>query len=171
MGAQLLFHQPSVDLPYDLRLLVFDHDLLGGGVGLGDISIAVGGHSPIDPPLFGRPDPAASGALLDEGPLVLGEDALDLEQHLLLGRLAEGVVEEDDLAAGALELLADDDLVGVLPGQAVRRVDQDLVEGTFGGKISQAVQRRAIQSCTAKTLVDEDVFGRDVQAALPGCAA
>ena len=62
---------------------------------------------------------AAAAALQDLGPLVLGDHALDLEQQVLLRRAAELVVQEDDLDAAAVQLINQQDLVGVLAGQSV----------------------------------------------------
>ena len=48
---------------------------------------------------------SSSAALEDLSTFVLGDHALDLEQKVLFGASADGVVREDDLGAGAAELL------------------------------------------------------------------
>jgi len=50
---------------------------------------------------------APAAALHDLGALVLGDHALDLQQQVLLGSVAGGVAEEDDLDAATGELLQD----------------------------------------------------------------
>src|SRR3712207_7436605 len=54
-----------------------------------------------------------------QGALVLGEHTLHLEQHLLLGAVAEGMVEEHDLAAGPPELVDHQHLMGKVAGQTI----------------------------------------------------
>jgi hypothetical protein len=72
--------------------------------------------------------PSAPAALQDLGALVLGDHALDLEQEVVLGAGADGAVREDDLGAGLAELLDEENLIGVPPGQTIRRKDVDLIE-------------------------------------------
>jgi hypothetical protein len=61
---------------------------------------------------------AAPGPL--EDPLVLGEHALELEQEPVLRRLRAGCLDEQNLDAGARELLDQQHLVDVFPAQAIR---------------------------------------------------
>ena len=67
----------------------------------------------------------APAAFQDLGALVLGDNALDLEQQVVLGGAADRVVEEDHVGPGPPELLNQQNLVGIAAGQPVRRQDVD----------------------------------------------
>jgi hypothetical protein len=63
---------------------------------------------------------AAPGPFEDLAPLVLGEHPLKLEQQPILWRLRAGCLDEQNLDAGAGELLDQQHLVDVFPTQAIR---------------------------------------------------
>jgi len=168
VAAHAVFDAPPEDLPDHLGLGLVDHQFLRGALGLADEAVAVGGVAPVDLSLPGGEQPPAPGPLLDEGALVLGEDALDLQEHPLLRGLAEGVVEEHHLAAGPLQLLHHEDPVGVVPREPVRGRDEHRLEGSFGGQVAQTIQPGTVQVRAAAPLVDEDVGGRHLVAAFPG---
>jgi hypothetical protein len=98
--------------------------------------------------------PPPSSPLQDLGALVLSKDALDLEQEVVLRAGANGPVEEDDLNAGAPELLRQQGLVRMTPGEPVgcEYVDTDDVPG--GRCIAQTLQGRTHQRGSAVALVD-----------------
>jgi hypothetical protein len=62
---------------------------------------------------------AAAGALEDHGSLVLGDSTLDLQQELIVRRVADRSLAELDVDAGTRELLQQQHLVGILSGQSV----------------------------------------------------
>ena len=96
----------------------------------------------------------APAPLQDLGPLVLGDDALDLKQQVVLRGAADRVVEEDHVGPGPPELLDQQDLVGIAAGQPVRRHDVDALDRSSGDRVAQALQRRAHQERAAVALVD-----------------
>ena len=70
--------------------------------GFANVAVAVGGlREDADPALTGGVLLAAAGAFHDFRPLILGNDALDLQQQIVLGALSEGAIEEDDLHPGS----------------------------------------------------------------------
>src|SRR3954463_4070204 len=92
--------------------------------------------------------------LQDLGTLVLSNNALDLEQEVVLGTGANGPVEEGDLDAGSPELLHQQGLMRVAPGQSVGREKIDPVDLPGGHSITQPFQRRPHQRRSAVPLVD-----------------
>ncbi len=111
---------------------------------LGHIAVPIGGaaehvHRP-DP---GRMALATPVTLDDLGPLILGNHPLHLQQQVVFRALPQGSVEEHDLDASASELIHQQDLVGIFPGQAIWRVDRESVHAARGEHIAQALQRRA----------------------------
>ena len=68
-------------------------------------------------------------------------------------------LDELDLAAGLAELLQQEDLVGVAPGQAVGAVDGDDVELALAGGVAEAVEGGAVEPRARVALVDVDVIG------------
>ena len=89
---------------------------------------------------------------------------LDLQQQVVLGRAADRAVEEDDLDAGAAELLHQQHLVGIAAGQPVGGVDveRSMRPGRHG--VAQPLQRRAQQAGAAVALVDVGVVGLELPA-------
>ncbi len=102
---------------------------------------------------------STAAAFQDLGPLVLGDHALDLEQEIVLGAGADGAVHEDDLGAGPPELLDEEDLIGVAPGQTVRCKDKDLIEHAGGHGIPQPFQSWPQERGAAVAFVDELIAG------------
>ena len=107
-------------LAHDLGF-VFDDLVAGlGDVAATDVAVAVGGAAEnVD---HTGPSPkslAAPGPFDDQGPLVLGHHPLELQQHLVFGGLDLAGFDEADLAAGLVELVDQQRLVGELSGQAV----------------------------------------------------
>jgi hypothetical protein len=58
----------------------------------------------------------------DLGPFILRNHPLHLQQQVVFGALAQGVVEEDHLNTRAAELIDQQDLIRVFAGQAIGRV-------------------------------------------------
>ena len=56
------------------------------------------------------------------GPLVFGNDALNLQQELVLRRIADRPVQEHDLGPAAAKLLDQEHLVSMASRQPVRRM-------------------------------------------------
>jgi hypothetical protein len=94
---------------------------------------------------------------------------LNLEQHPLLGTLAEGMVQEDHPTASALKLLYHEDLVGILSGQPIWRVSQHHLERALGSVITKPVQRRAVEAAPAVMCIHEDMLGSHHVPALGRC--
>src|SRR3954462_13425351 len=96
-----------------------------------------------------------TGWLEDLSPLVLGDHALDLEQQVLGGVMAEGVAQEDDLDAAMGELFEDQDLIGILARESVRVEDVEAVDRPGGGLVAEPLQPRTGQQGPADPVVDE----------------
>jgi hypothetical protein len=98
---------------------------------------------------------AAPDPLQQRRPLVLGDDPLDLEEQLVFRRLAAGAVEEHHLYPGALQLVEEQHLVRVAPGESVGRVDVQPLETARGGDVPQPLERGPDQARAAEAVVDE----------------
>ena len=97
MRTELLIDQPMIQLANDRRLGVIDSQMQWSGFRLRDTTIAISCvAAPVDPALPCPIQASPAQPLLDYGTLILGEHSLDLQQHLLLRAVAEGVVEKDD---------------------------------------------------------------------------
>src|SRR5262249_45296870 len=117
--GQVLVDQPAVEQADDLGLGLVDQQVAGGAVALGDVAVAVGDLAGGPLPGAGLLELAAAEALAQDGTLVRGDGALDLEQELVVGVVGDGALDEGDRAAGLAQFFEEKDLVGVLAGQAV----------------------------------------------------
>src|SRR5215204_2414594 len=93
--------------------------------------------------------PSPSSPLQDLGTLVLSNDPLDLEQEVVLRAGANGPVEEGDLDAGSPELLHQEGLMRVAPGQPVGREKIDPVDLPGRHSVAQPFQSRPHQRGSA----------------------
>jgi hypothetical protein len=136
IGTQLLLDTPTIDLPYNLRFGLIDHEMLRSSCRLMDIGIPIGRIPPVDPPLAGGKELPASGAFVDQSALVLRKDPLHLEEHLFCGARAQALMHEDDLTPTSGQLFDQYDLIGIAAGEAVRGRDQHDLKGAFGREIA-----------------------------------
>jgi hypothetical protein len=112
---------------------------------------------------------AAPGSLADLGALVLGDHPLELAQQLVLGRRAAlGLLGEDDLDAGAGELLEQQHLVGVAAREPIGRVAQQHLEAALGDTVAQPLERRPGERRAGEAVLEEHQLVGDDQAALGG---
>ena len=111
---------------------------------------------------------AAPGPLEDLGALVLGEHTLELEQQPVFRRLGAGRLDEQNLDAGAAELLDQQHLMDVLPAQPVRRINQDRLDRSFGRQIADPLQPGADQLRAAEAVILDDPLVRHAVVAGPG---
>jgi hypothetical protein len=112
--------------------------------------------------------PSAAAALQDAGALVLGDHTLHLQQQIVLGRAADGAVEERDLDTGSAELLDQQYLVGVAARQAIRSMHVDPVDLAGHDRVAQALQGRARERRAATTFVHVGMVRID-RGTLGGC--
>ena len=78
--------------------------------------------------------PLTAPATLHElGALVLGNDALHLEQQVVFRALAERLVQEDNLDIGPPPLVQEQNLVRVVASRPIGRMDIDSINRTNGG--------------------------------------
>jgi hypothetical protein len=76
-----------------------------------------------------------------------------------VGVIGDGALDEGDLAAGLAEFFEEEDLVGVLAGQAVGAVDGQDVEFALAGGVAEAARAGAAEPRPRVALVGEDVLG------------
>ena len=154
---QPLGRHPAKDLTHHAGLL--GNDLVArhpAAVVLTDVAIAVrGAGQHAHPAGAGRVQLAAAAAFAYLSSLILGNDALDLQQQVVLRASPQPAVEEDHLDAGAAELLDKYGLVGEIPRQAVRRVDVKAVDRAAGRLVAQALKGGPQQGGAAAAVVDE----------------
>jgi hypothetical protein len=98
---------------------------------------------------------ASATPLHDFGPLVFGDDALYLQQQVIFRALAEWPVQEHQLDAATTPLVEKKNLIRVVTGQPVRRMDVDPINGADGGQIAQPIQSWADQRRSAISIIDK----------------
>src|SRR5262249_37153432 len=149
--------EPLEDLPDNLRLRGVDLEASDAfSVLFADVTksvwrLAEDAHGARSGPAA-LPAPAALQGL---GPLVLGDDALALQEQFTVGCRGDGVVEENDLGAGPLELLDQEHLIRVLAGEPVGREDVNTVDGSRGDLVAEALQRGPLQGLARVAVVNE----------------
>jgi hypothetical protein len=99
---------------------------------------------------------------LNQRPLILGKDALHLEQHLFFRTGPKAVLHKDHLAAAAGELLDQEHLIGIAAGEAIGYRHQQHLKGAFCGQIAQAVERGAIEARPTDSFINKDARRRNV---------
>ena len=104
----------------------------------------------------------------DQGPLVLGDGAADLEQELVVRVAGHRAVEELDAAALGLQLLEQEGLVDEVAGQPVGVGQEDRVEGGHGRRVAEAVEAGPLERGAAVAVVTEDVRLGELPAPVPG---
>src|SRR4051794_35032952 len=156
--GQALLHHPRVELAHHVGLGLVDDQAGRDGLASGLVPVAGGRLCARDVPVARFLELAAPEALGQDRALVLGDGALDLQQELVVRVVGDRALQERDLAAGAAELLQEQDLVGVLAGQAVGAEHGDDVDGGVADRVAQAVQARPVEAGAAVTLVAEDVL-------------
>jgi hypothetical protein len=87
------------------------------------------------------------------GPLVLGNDSLNLQQQLLLRRRCHRVIEEHDFHASSAKFLDQEHLERVLPGQPVRRMHVETIDRAGSRLIPQSLKSRPLQSFSRDAVV------------------
>ena len=107
----------------------------------------------------------ASRTLQDLGTFVFGDHALELQQQLVLGRLRLWGLDEDRLHAVTQPFLREQDLVGILAAQSIRRQHQHGLDLAFGDEVADSFQAGSNQRGSADTLVFEDPLSRHAEAA------
>src|SRR5450631_2701609 len=110
---------------------------------------------------------AAARSLEDLRPLVLGNHALELHEQLILGARALRRIDEERLNALPREFLHQQDLVGVLATQPVRRVDEHRLDLPLGGKIAYTFKTWPLKCRSAVAFVFEHPFLRHLEFAAP----
>ena len=152
---------PVEDLP-DHRGFLLDHLVAGQPPAcvFARIAVAVGRvGQDTDGSLSGGMAFAAPAALDDLRPLVLGDNALDLQQQIVFRRQAERAIEEHYFHAGTLELIEQQDLVTEAARQPIGRMDVEALEVARRSRITQPFQGWALQRGTAVAVVDETESG------------
>ncbi|HUQ11044.1 MAG TPA: hypothetical protein VM146_12075 [Steroidobacteraceae bacterium] len=98
------------------------------------------------------------------GALVLGDDALNLQQEIILRRVADRAVQEYHLGPGATKLLNQQDLMGVASCQPVGREQIDALDMRAGHRIAQLLQCRTLKVRAAAPIIHVAVIRLKLQA-------
>ncbi|OIP90862.1 MAG: hypothetical protein AUK55_12185 [Syntrophobacteraceae bacterium CG2_30_61_12] len=104
---------------------------------------------------------APPGALGDLSTLVLGNHALKLEHQFLFRCCCFSRFEKHDIHTMAGQLFKQQNLVGILAAQPIRRKNQHSLELSFGGKVPQSFQSRANKHGAAVSLIKKNPFIED----------
>ncbi len=103
--GRLLIDQPAVEHAHQFGLGLIHDEVPGHGVMPRHVAVSVGGTAS-EVVAIARPlQLATAEALAEDGALVFGDGALDLEQELVVGVVRDRVLQEQHLGAGAAELL------------------------------------------------------------------
>jgi hypothetical protein len=97
--------------------------------------------------------PTTSNPLENLAALVLGDDALNLQQEVIFCRVADRAVQEYHLGPSATKLLDQQYLVGVASCEPVRRVNIDALDMPGGHRIAQLLQRQPLKIHAAATVI------------------
>src|SRR4051794_10144546 len=108
--------------------------------------------------LTGFLEPATPEPIRQDGPLILGDRSLDLQQQLVVRVVRNRMMKEDNVAVSAPEFLEKQDLVSILAGQTIRAVDRQNVDGGIPDCIPQVVEGWAIKPRTSIAFVAKDVM-------------
>ena len=141
----MLVNEPAVEDAHELGLSLVDDEVTGHAVATRHIAVAIGRATAEIVAITRLLQLAASKALAQNGALILGDSALDLQQELVVGIIRDRVVEEHHLAAGPAELLEQQNLIGVLACQAVGAQDRDDADGTVAHRIAQSVEAGTVE--------------------------
>jgi hypothetical protein len=141
----LFLNQPALEGTDQGGFGLLDDEVAGAAVPFGNGAIALGRFAAQGMPRPGLREFAAPKAGTEHRPFVLGDGPLNLEEELVRRGIREGAVEKDELAAQATELLQEEDLRGILTGQAVRPPPGPELKGPFAGGITQPIQARPVE--------------------------
>ena len=89
---------------------------------------------------------------------------MNLEKEIVLGRAADGAVQENDLGTGPTELIDQQRLMGVAASKPIRGVDVDAVDLATGNGIPQPFQRRAKQDRAGVAFIQVAVIRLELEA-------
>lgn len=120
-ATALLCDQRPIHRPHDLGFLKINVYLWRIAVPCGKIPIAVATVRPGDarplPCLLSTATPSPFGNL---GAFICGHHPLHLGQQFALGAITERIVQQESLRVPLLELFAEEPLMGIVTGQAIR---------------------------------------------------
>jgi hypothetical protein len=157
---------PRKDPTYDLGL-IFD-DLEAGRsatLSAADVAIAEGrGGQCTDCARARSMQTTPPNPLQYLAALVLGDDALNLQQQIVLRRVADRAVEEYDPRPAAVKLLDQQDLMGVLACQPVWRQHIDALDIAGGHRVAQLLQRQPLKIAAAATIIHVAVMRLELKA-------
>jgi len=105
---------------------------------------------------------ATAEALAENGPLVFGDGALDLQQELVIRVVRDRVLQEHDLNACAAELFQEQDLVGVFAREAIGGQHGDGSDDTVAHGVPERVEAGPVEPAAAVALVAEDEVVADL---------
>ena len=137
--GQALVGKPAVEQAHEFGLRLIDDELAGGAVMARQVAVTVGCAGTDELPGPRLLELAAPEPLAEQRALVLGDGALDLEQELVARIVGDGTVEELDRAPHPAELLQQEHLIGVAPGQTVGGENADDVDFPVAYCVAQGV--------------------------------
>lgn len=124
-NAQSRARVPVEDSTHDFGFCFYDLVVCRRGVCLLDVTVAVRGSGKyIDRSLLGTMPFATPRALGNLGSFIFREHTLELHQQLIFGRGCGRSLQENQFNSTARQFLSQQDLIGVLTAQSIRRVDE-----------------------------------------------
>jgi len=153
--AQPIESNPGKDATHDVGLVLDDLEA-GHSAALIAADVAISerrARQRADRARTGSMQATASNALENLGALVLGDDALNLQQEIILRRAADRAVQEYHLGPGAAKLLDQQDLMGMASCQPVGRMHIDALDMAAGNRIAQLLQCRTLKVRAAAPII------------------
>jgi hypothetical protein len=144
---------PGEDVSNERGLLLVDLHVSWNTVASRHVPVAERNAGPEDlaqPSTMQLPPPVALGELRA---LVLGDGPLDLGEQGRVGIIARGLLKKEQRYPEALELLLDQDEVGVLSGKTVGAEHEDRVEASGLRPVPKPVETRAGEDRSADPLI------------------
>jgi hypothetical protein len=158
-NAHALVDQPAIHHADQFRLGVIDDQVAWDALAFGHVSVTVGSPAAQIHTGSRALQLAAAESLSEQGSLVLGDGALDLEQELVARVFSDRPMYKDYLATGSLELLEQQHLIDVLASEAIWTEDDNQANCPVLDGITQTIQSRSVESRPAVALVQEHVLG------------
>jgi hypothetical protein len=84
--------------------------------------------------------PTSTASLHDLGAFVFGDDALHLEQQVILRAVPQRAIQKHNIDASATPLVHQKHLISVVASQPVRGMDVDSVDHTCQDQVAQLIE-------------------------------
>ena len=102
--------------------------------------------------------PTAAHAISNQGALIFGDGATNLEQQAIMWVVTHRAIQKLDLAPIPLQFIQHDHLLDIVAGEAVGRRHQHPIPFVVADRIPQMIQVGAVELGAAPVIVPKDVL-------------